>query len=544
MEKYIYSGGQFVNVGNADWQEWQQKQLRFHFKETERDNEWIYLHDTSRDIWVALPVGDGKSYYKRGDSDWTELYEVRIAKVHDMKSPRFADDPALQSVFRGERLLQSGDEGSAVEKIQQALIDAGFPLPKYGADSDFGGETETAVRSYQSAHGLETNGIIGTTTLGSLDALFATPTPEISVRDVVDERIDVAAQKAILRMRSRSPDHAYELLSFIKNDQLRGFVGDDLRLAAKHAAELGTVRWELVPKYQDAKVVPGAWGSLPLAVYKEGARESRERMDTITDVVYGQAEKMLKGGGTTSSTKKKYVLIYDENDNDCKRWAVQFRNKDPLLRAIIPIVAPCTKDQVVDKVKVATSKLEPNGKVIFFVGHGGTSTGGITTDFVDIAPAKKWRLKKDYEKEVFYDRKPNKYAVTQEKFDNDAIRRVQQNPNANNDEKMLAIGARKRQELRRKYMDIGNSLKKINDLTVIFLTCNVGNANDLIDKIAVDWGVCVIAPKMKIDIWEDNDGQIRVYIHGDAPGQGSNTARARTELPIFNQNNSYRSMCP
>lgn len=459
-----------------------------------------------------------------------------------LTSPLFADDTVLQAVFRGEQALQRGYKGPAVKKIQQALIEAGFPLPVYGADSDFGGETEAAVLNYQRAHGLEANGIIGTTTLGSLDALFSTPpttTPEISARDVIDERIDVVAQKAILRMRSRSPDRAYELLSFIKKDQLRGFVGDDLRLAAEHAAELGTVRWKLVPKYQDAKVVPGAGSSLPLAVYKEGARESRERMDAITDVVCSQAAKMIKGGGTTSSTKKKYALIYDENDIDCKKWAVQFKNKDSLSRAIIPITAPCTKDQVVEKVKEAASKLVFNGEVIFLVGHGGS--GGSTADFVDIAPAKEWRLIKDYGKEVFYDRKPNKHAMTQEKHDNDAIIRAQ-SPNASNVEKKLAIGARKRKELRRKYMVIGNFLQSGH--VVIFLTCNVGNAKDLIDKIADDWGVCVIAPKTKIDIWQDNNGKIRVYIHGDAPGQGSNTARARTELPIFDQNNSYRSGCP
>ena len=78
MEKYLYSGGQFVNVGNTNWQEWQQKQLIFHFKETERDNGWITLYDASRNIWVALPKGGGKSYYAwGGDSDWTELYNVR-----------------------------------------------------------------------------------------------------------------------------------------------------------------------------------------------------------------------------------------------------------------------------------------------------------------------------------------------------------------------------------------------------------------------------------------------------------------------------------
>lgn len=298
MEEYLYSGGQFVNVGNANWQEWQQKQLIFYFKETERDNEWITLYDDSRNIWVELPVGGGKSYYAwGGDSDWTELYEVRIAKVHDMKLPCFADDPILQSVLHGERLLQSGDEGSAVQKIQQALIDAGFPLPKYGADSDFGSETETAVRSYQSAHGLEANGIIGTTTMESLDALFSAPpttTSEISVHDVIDERIDVAAQKAILRMRSRSPDRAYELLNFIKNDQLRCFVGDDLKVAADLAQELHTFRWELVPKNEDAALVYGqGYEFPPLAIYKEVCRKSTQHMDRVADIVHDLAKNHL-----------------------------------------------------------------------------------------------------------------------------------------------------------------------------------------------------------------------------------------------------------
>ena len=298
MEEYLYSGGQFVNVGNANWQEWQQKQLIFYFKETERDNEWITLYDDSRNIWVELPVGGGKSYYAGGgDSDWTELYEVRIAKVHDMKSPCFADDPILQSVLHGERLLQSGDEGSSVQKIQQALIDAGVPLPKYGADSDFGSETETAVRSYQSAHGLEANGIIGTTTMESLDALFSAPpttTSEISVHDVIDERIDVAAQKAILRMRSRSPDRAYELLNFIKNDQLRCFVGDDLKVAADLAQELHTFRWELVPKNEDAALVYGqGYEFPPLAIYKEVCRKSTQHMDRVADIVHDLAKNNL-----------------------------------------------------------------------------------------------------------------------------------------------------------------------------------------------------------------------------------------------------------
>jgi hypothetical protein len=84
MEKYLHSGGrfgniggQFINIGFSKWEEWHRNQKAFDFVETKRDPNWITLYDASRDIWVALPVGDGKSYLKKGNSDWTELYHVR-----------------------------------------------------------------------------------------------------------------------------------------------------------------------------------------------------------------------------------------------------------------------------------------------------------------------------------------------------------------------------------------------------------------------------------------------------------------------------------
>jgi phosphatidylserine/phosphatidylglycerophosphate/cardiolipin synthase-like enzyme len=97
-------------------------------------------------------------------------------KAHDLKSPRFAGDPVLEACYDNERLLRVGDRGPAVVKIQQALIDTGFPLPRFGADGIFGAETKVAVQNYQKAHGLSADGIIGPITMGSLDAQFA-PTP-------------------------------------------------------------------------------------------------------------------------------------------------------------------------------------------------------------------------------------------------------------------------------------------------------------------------------------------------------------------------------
>jgi hypothetical protein len=101
--------------------------------------------------------------------------QANVAQLN-LESPRFAGDPVLEAVFDGTRELQKGSVGGAVKKIQQALIDAGFPLPKFGADGQFGSETEGAVRDFQRAVGLEDaeiDGIVGEITLSRLDARFS-----------------------------------------------------------------------------------------------------------------------------------------------------------------------------------------------------------------------------------------------------------------------------------------------------------------------------------------------------------------------------------
>jgi hypothetical protein len=58
-----------------------------------------------------------------------------------------------------EQMLKQGDEGNAVRKVQNA-IKAWNPaaLPKFGADADYGAETEEWVANYQRAANLEATG--------------------------------------------------------------------------------------------------------------------------------------------------------------------------------------------------------------------------------------------------------------------------------------------------------------------------------------------------------------------------------------------------
>lgn len=55
-----------------------------------------------------------------------------------------------------------------VQDVQAALISKGYSCGSYGADGDFGADTNTAVVNYQRAHGLTADGIVGPNTWTSL----------------------------------------------------------------------------------------------------------------------------------------------------------------------------------------------------------------------------------------------------------------------------------------------------------------------------------------------------------------------------------------
>ncbi|MDR3121680.1 MAG: peptidoglycan-binding protein [Clostridiales bacterium] len=74
--------------------------------------------------------------------------------------------PEPQSAHSGSYRL--GDEGEAVRNIQTALTEKGFY--KGPKNAKFGPLTEEAVKSFQSANGLEADGVVGKATLDLLNA--------------------------------------------------------------------------------------------------------------------------------------------------------------------------------------------------------------------------------------------------------------------------------------------------------------------------------------------------------------------------------------
>jgi peptidoglycan hydrolase-like protein with peptidoglycan-binding domain len=58
----------------------------------------------------------------------------------------------------GSRVLKNGSEGDDVKQMQAGLIRLGYDLGRWGADGDFGDQTEMAVKQFQKDHGLEASG--------------------------------------------------------------------------------------------------------------------------------------------------------------------------------------------------------------------------------------------------------------------------------------------------------------------------------------------------------------------------------------------------
>lgn len=97
----------------------------------------------------------------------------------DLVYPPFAASKTLQSVIKGKAVLKLGQKSAAVRLIQAALLQLGHgpvgAIIKGVPDGTFGADTETALKAFQSAQALKSDGIVGVETLAMLDALLAPP---------------------------------------------------------------------------------------------------------------------------------------------------------------------------------------------------------------------------------------------------------------------------------------------------------------------------------------------------------------------------------
>lgn len=103
---------------------------------------------------------DSSAYLKRGDILCTKTQGHTVVVLTNGPKADKDPTPAPTPSKLGDRVLKRGDEGEDVKELQADLMKLGYDLPKYGADGDFGSETEKAVRHFQQEHQLPEDGVM------------------------------------------------------------------------------------------------------------------------------------------------------------------------------------------------------------------------------------------------------------------------------------------------------------------------------------------------------------------------------------------------
>lgn len=111
-----------------------------------------------------------------------ELMVDRETPTPVLRSLRFRSDSRLQAAANNRPPMRQGERGRAVQTLQKALIDLGFPMPistqrRGSPDGIYGSETTATVRKFQQKYGLKVDGVIGKNTMSWLDRLFISAPP-------------------------------------------------------------------------------------------------------------------------------------------------------------------------------------------------------------------------------------------------------------------------------------------------------------------------------------------------------------------------------
>jgi hypothetical protein len=111
---------------------------------------------------IGVYIGNGYAIEARG---WK--YGVVQTRVKDRTWTHWGKLADIE--YEGDDyMIRKGMKGQAVKDWQSSLLAVGIGLPRFGADGDFGSETEAGTKAFQKAGGLKQTGVVDATTAGEM----------------------------------------------------------------------------------------------------------------------------------------------------------------------------------------------------------------------------------------------------------------------------------------------------------------------------------------------------------------------------------------
>ena len=131
------------------------------------DSTYVHTIEGNTSSAVGVVANGGGVFRKKYRLDNNRIYGYGRPK-YDIESNPNKESKKEEVCTVKVSVLRKGDKGGNVKALQALLIGYGYDLGKWGADGDFGGATDSALRKYQSRNGLETDGIAGPKTWAKL----------------------------------------------------------------------------------------------------------------------------------------------------------------------------------------------------------------------------------------------------------------------------------------------------------------------------------------------------------------------------------------
>ncbi len=159
---------------------------------------------------TGVYVGGGKVIEARGFNYGVAETEIdRRPWTHWYRLPGLIYEGAARPAeyLPGNRILRRGLCGGDVKRAQEMLMALGYALPLFGADGDYGAETEKAVRAFQKAANLVVDGLCGPKTIAALTAQCDQTHPE---EDAPSGETVTVEHETVIR---RGPGETFEALT-------------------------------------------------------------------------------------------------------------------------------------------------------------------------------------------------------------------------------------------------------------------------------------------------------------------------------------------
>ncbi len=141
----------------------------------------VYKVDTNNVYTIEGNTSGASGVVANGGGVCKKSYAINYYKIVGYGRPNYDGYNSVQTqtpTVPTRNYLMRGDKGAEVRTMQENLIKLGYSCGRYGADGDFGNDTEVAVRKFQSENSLVVDGKFGEKSKAKMDALLAKPAPQ------------------------------------------------------------------------------------------------------------------------------------------------------------------------------------------------------------------------------------------------------------------------------------------------------------------------------------------------------------------------------